>query len=94
MQNLQELIMSTLRQTCEDYDIKFSDINEDTKIFGSDALLDSLGLVVFISELEDKISSNLNKDIVIANEKAMSMRVSPFRDVKSLEKFIKEMLDE
>lgn len=66
----------------------------DENIFGDNGKLDSLGLVNLIVAIEGKIYDELDKNIVIANEKAMSMKNSPFRTVASLNDFIMELLDE
>lgn len=67
---------------------------ETTQLFGSQSPLDSLELVNLIVSIEDKIDTEFDKTITIANEKAMSMKNSPFRDVKSLTDFILTLLDE
>lgn len=65
-----------------------------TKLFGGNGVLDSLALVSFITDLEEVISEEFDKDIVLADERAMSARTSPFRDVKTLANYIKELLEE
>ena len=60
----------------------------DTKLFHSNGYLDSLGLVAFISGIEEKIADKFNIDILIVNEKAMSQYSSPFISVKSLSDYI------
>lgn len=67
---------------------------ETTQLFGSQSPLDSLELVNLIVSIEDKIDTEFDKTITIANEKAMSMKNSPLRDVKSLTEFILTLLDE
>jgi len=66
---------------------------EETRLYGGRGLLDSLGLVSFITDLEERISDEFDKDIILANEKAMSQRTSPFRDVESLINYIQKLLD-
>ncbi len=64
-----------------------------TKLFGGDGALDSLALVSLIADVEEKISINYGRDIVLADEKAMSQKVSPFRTVESLANYIQKLLD-
>lgn len=64
-----------------------------TKLFGGDGALDSLALVSLIADVEEKISISYGKDIVLADEKAMSQKVSPFRTVESLANYIQKLLD-
>lgn len=65
---------------------------KETKLFGGNGALDSLSLVLFITDLEEKISDEFEKEVVLADEKAMSQRTSPFRNVKSLIDYIEPML--
>ena len=67
---------------------------KDTKIFGGGGVLDSLQLVSFITDLEGVISDQFDVDIVLADEKAMSQRTSPYRDVTSLSIYIQKLLKE
>lgn len=66
----------------------------DTVLFGEGSELDSLGLVSLLSALEGKVEEERNITITIANERAMSLRHSPFRTVESLAKFVQELIDE
>ena len=70
------------------------DISKDTKIFGGKGVLDSLALVSFITDLEERISEEFDNDIILADEKAMSQRTSPFRNVLSLTNYIENLLQE
>ena len=52
-----------------------------------------MALVSFIADLEDKISDEFEKDIILADEKAMSAKTSPFRNIESLTSYIKSLLE-
>jgi hypothetical protein len=67
-------------------------VGENPAIFGSGGILDSLGLVNFLTDLEYKIFSEFGREVVLASEKAMSRSRSPFRDAASLEEFVGELL--
>lgn len=67
---------------------------EETIIFGTDGKLDSLGLVNFIVNVESLIYDKFEKSIIIADEKAMSMQNSPFRNIKVLCEYIDKLLSE
>lgn len=56
--------------------------------------LDSLGLVSFISDLESVLSDELEISITLADEKAMSLKNSPFRDAKALTNYILTLLQD
>ena len=67
---------------------------KETKLYGGNGSLDSLGLVTLITDLEGIISDEFGQDIVFADEKAMSQITSPFRSVKSLTVYIQKLLEE
>ncbi len=89
------LIKETLEEINEELEVaSLKSINTETKLYGGDAALDSLALVSLIADLEDRISDELDIDIVLADEKAMSQRTSPFRTVESLTNYIVSLLKE
>jgi D-alanine--poly(phosphoribitol) ligase subunit 2 len=64
------------------------------KLFGQDAPLDSLGLVNLIVAVEEQIADDLDLELTLANEKAMSRRTSPFQSADKLIDFIEELIKE
>lgn len=64
------------------------------KLFGREAPLDSIGLVNLIVTVEEQLSDELDLDVTLANEKAMSRRTSPFQSVETLIEFIEELVRE
>jgi hypothetical protein len=62
-------------------------------IFGPAGMLDSLGLVSFLADLEYKLSEEFDRAVVLASEQAMSRSRSPFRDVSSLTAYVTELLE-
>jgi len=63
-------------------------------IFGPGGALDSLGLVNFLADLEYRIDQEFDREVVLASEKAMSRKRSPFRDVDALTEYLMELLAE
>ncbi len=61
-------------------------------IFGQGGVLDSLGLVNFLADLEHRIAEEFGREIVLASDQAMSRSRSPFRDVSALSDYIVELL--
>lgn len=53
-------------------------ISEDTPLYGKDGLVDSLGLVSIVLSVEQAINDELDSEIVIADDRAMSQKSSPF----------------
>jgi acyl carrier protein len=62
-----------------------ADIN--SSLIGGDSILDSLGLVSFIVDLEAELF-NKGLHITIVTDKAMSLSSSPFRTINTLIDFI------
>jgi acyl carrier protein len=56
-------------------------LGEETVLVGNDAVLDSLGVVQLIVEVEQRVEQNHGVSVTLANDKAMSARNSPFRTV-------------
>ena len=76
-----------------DIDSQLSKTN-DTVLFGSGTVLDSLGLVNLITAVEQSIEDSLDVTIELANERAMSRRHSPFKTVGSLVAYVEELLED
>jgi acyl carrier protein len=68
--------------------------SESTSIFGSDSKLDSIGLVNLITIIEEKIEEETDNFISIADERAMSLKSSPFKTIETLKNYISELLNE
>ena len=65
-----------------------NNISDTTPIFGGDDGIDSLSLVRLVVELEGSVEQQLGVHVALADEKAMSMRNSPYRSVGSLVELI------
>lgn len=68
--------------------------SEQTVLFGIGGVLDSLGLVNLIVAVEQRVEDELGSTIVLADEKAMAQKNSPFRTVATLVDYIAQQLDE
>jgi acyl carrier protein len=66
----------------------------DTHLLGGQSLLDSIGLVTLIADLEGDIQKEFGKTVILADEKAMSLTLSPFRKVSTLVEYIEAKLKE
>ena len=63
-----------------------------TRLFGGNGALDSLGLVQFIVLAEQQVQKDFRASLALANEKALSMKNSPFRTIRSLADYIAKLL--
>ncbi|EAI8250801.1 hypothetical protein ACNGI0_03775 [Campylobacter jejuni] len=84
------IILNVLKNSADDYEIEeLKSANKDTKLYsGLGGLLDSLALVSLITDLEESLATELNIEITLADEKMMSLRNSPFKDVQTLAQYI------
>jgi acyl carrier protein len=63
-----------------------------TRLLGSGAVLDSMGLVNVIVEVEQSLSEQFGVSCILADERAMSRERSPFRDIGSLAEYVMELV--
>jgi hypothetical protein len=66
----------------------------DTVLVGKDAVLDSLGVVSLIVEVEQQVEAAHGVSVTLANDKAMSARNSPFRTIGVLTDHLVSMVAE
>ena len=64
----------------------------DAPLFGEGAPLTSLGLVTFVMEVEDRVTSVTGKTVRLVSSDAMSRKRSPFRTLGALADYIDELL--
>ena len=92
---IEEVILNSLIELNEELENNpLGSPSKETQLYGGEGALDSMALVSFITDLEEIISEKFDKDIILADERAMSQRTSPFRSVESLTRYIKKLLEE
>ncbi len=67
-------------------------ISTELELFSENGVLDSLGLVNLIMSIEEQFEDYLDTSIVIADEKAMSQKNSPFQSVQSMADYLSKEL--
>ena len=65
---------------------------DETHLIGGRSPLDSIGLVTLIADLEGDIQREYGVSVTLADEKAMSLTVSPFRRVGTLVEYVEGKL--
>ncbi|MCT7541260.1 hypothetical protein [Aliarcobacter cryaerophilus] len=94
-QKIEKIIVEALEELNEELENEnLNNPTSETKLYGGSGVLDSLALVSLITDLEERISDEFEKDIILADEKAMSQRTSPFRSVETLTNYIQKLLEE
>lgn len=63
-------------------------VDQNTRLLGRNAVLDSLGLVSLIVDVEQRMALEHNVAITIADERAMSQKHSPFLTVGTLSSYV------
>jgi acyl carrier protein len=90
-----DLIVSTVKEYCAS---RGTDgpvtIDSATRLFGRSGVLDSLGLVSVVVDVEQKLRDDLRIDIALMDDRAMSRNSSPFGTPDSLADYILELLAE
>lgn len=66
-------------------------LNKDTQLIGTNRILDSMGLVSLLIDIETALNEE-DIDVSIMSENAMSFKVSPFRTIGSLINYIDELI--
>ncbi len=66
----------------------------ETALFGTGGRFDSLGLVNLIVAIEQATEDEIGRSVVLADEKAMSQRSSPFRTVGALAAYVRPRPEE
>lgn len=88
---IHEIVITAINDYCESNNINCGKLGKDTPLIGSSRILDSMGLVNVVVDIE---TAFLDEDIEVSltSEAAMSGRISPFRSVGSLCNFIARQL--
>jgi acyl carrier protein len=88
-----EIIYSALRNLNEELDEdKRVALAPDTRLFGPDASLDSLSLVSVIIDVETAVADELGRPVSLTDDTAMTQKISPFSNVKTLADYIVKQL--
>ena len=87
-----QVVVESLREVLEFADSTENvTLDDNTVLVGQDAVLDSLGVVSLIVEVEQRLDMEHNVSVTLANDRAMSQRNSPFRTVGVLADYICEL---
>jgi acyl carrier protein len=60
----------------------------ETRLLGSQSVLDSMQLVSLIVTIEREVEDAFGDALTLADERALSMEASPFRSIRSLADYI------
>lgn len=96
---MQKKITDLIFETIDKFNNEYSDEIQleksfHTALLGQGSKLDSLGLINFIVAVEQNVEDKFDITITLADERAMSQEISPFRTVGSLACYIEMILVE
>lgn len=79
------IVIRTLREMNGQQSLKIPEtLSDETPLFGRSGIMDSLALVSLIVSVEQAIEEELGKTVLLADERAMSQKNSPYRTIGSL----------
>ena len=81
-----EIVKESLKQVLEEpiTDEKLDDVS----FVGSESVLSSLGLVELLVSIQEELEDNHNVEFDWVNDKAMSAKNSPFKNINTLTDYI------
>jgi acyl carrier protein len=74
-----EIVLSALRDAVNQNGSDASGVTDETVIVGPGAVIDSIGVVSLIVDIEQRLEMDHQVSVTLANDRAMSQRNSPFR---------------
>lgn len=91
---IESLVIETVRLLAADFELAaLTEPTASSALYGGDGPLDSMALVNLIADLEDAVAEKFDASITLADEKAMSARNSPFKDITSLAQAVAERIE-
>ena len=69
------------------------DLGPDTRLFGRDGLLDSMGIVSLIVAVEQAIEDRHGALVSLADERALSQSSGPYRTISTLADYASALLE-
>lgn len=90
-----DIIVSVAEELNEDLEKKIQvEKREAAVLIGQKGVLDSIGLVNLIVAVESAVEDEFGSSLVLADERAMSQKRSPFLTIGALAQYIETLLKE
>jgi hypothetical protein len=86
-----ELLQDVLDENDEGEGLKAA---PEAPLVGPEAIVTSMSLVSFITDVELAIDETWNSELMLVNEKALSREKSPFRSIDALSDYVLELAAE
>ena len=90
--NLKTVILESIENINKELKIKeLESVNDSTPLF---ELLDSLGTLDLILELENRLQEVSGNYIAVASEESMDVKCTPFKNITTLETFLEKRIED
>jgi acyl carrier protein len=94
-EEINQVVIDTFKQVAKDNDKPYEgEPGAATAIMGPESTFDSVDLVTFIVALEQNLEDDWSVSIILADDRAMSQAVSPFRTIGSISDYIEMLIKE
>ena len=85
-------VLAAVHKLGEDIENEFlKSASSETSLIGRKSEVDSITLVSIIVDVEERLADQLGLDVVLADERAMSQKRSPFRTIQTLAEYVFEL---
>lgn len=81
------IVLTALENLNDELDDRI-EVSPQTRLFGADAVIDSLSLVSIIVDVESEASDVLGFPVSLTDDRAINQEVSPFTSPKTLADYI------
>ena len=88
LKTVKKIVVDSLNYVLTENDIKNISVDDNTEIFGSKSIIDSLQLINLIVKIEEHIYGQLGKEIIVVDDEAIIVGNSPLQTVQSLAEFV------
>jgi acyl carrier protein len=88
LEKTKTMITNSLKSVLEENNIKNITVTDETEIFGSKSIIDSLQLINLVVKIEEEVYERTGIEIIVVDDEAIIVGNSPFQSVKSLAEFV------
>jgi len=89
--NFDKIISEVIEQINKDLNVDILK-NNNSDIIGGNSPLDSLGVISFLLELENKIEDTYDLEITLVNDSVLNEEQSPLSNIKSLKSHLNTLI--
>ena len=88
LRNIKKIVVDSLVSVLDENDIINISVDDNTEIFGSKSIIDSLQLINLVVKIEEDVYERTGKEIIVVDDEAIIIGNSPFQTVQSLSEFV------